>query len=263
MFYKRARIIRSRCHCEYENWKQIFSHQVNRRTMRERIAAARMISTLVSSPCWCSGQGPLQYNLSEIWAKKGLIHRKWLSTMPIWPNWPHFWNIMCSVCIVILRFSESAHFKTVPCSLKQKTRRRSTRPAIWGIAAATSIPSPIPAIMNIKAETLPHASMSVSYLVSGYSAWLVASPLSPPISLLRPPLWLPLEDSLDRKHLGQINNALLKIVGVVLTYLRMLMSRESSQRQVIPSSYGEHKWTISNGWTISHFQQTQKYHRAT
>ena len=39
----------------------IVSHQVNRRTMRERMAAARMISTLVSRPASEPGQGTLQY----------------------------------------------------------------------------------------------------------------------------------------------------------------------------------------------------------
>ena len=48
----------------------------------------------------------------------------------------------------------------------QEQRRESTRPVIWGIAA-TGILSPIPAIMNIKAETLPQwLNVSVSYLPS-------------------------------------------------------------------------------------------------
>ena len=126
--------------------------------MRERIAAARMISTLVSRPCWCSGQGPLQYNNQRFEPKRVSFIENDYKRCQFDPI-DHISGILCcrcSVCIVILRFSESAHFKTVPCSLKQKTR--STRPAIWGIAA-TGIPSPIPAIMNIKAESLPHASM--------------------------------------------------------------------------------------------------------
>ena len=73
-------------------------------------------------------------------------------------------GVQCSVYFVILRFLDSAHFRTVPCSLKQKTRKRSTRPDMWGTASAAGILFSAPAIMNIKAKPPPHppdVSMSV------------------------------------------------------------------------------------------------------
>ena len=113
--------------------------------------------------------------------------------------------MQCVYCNSQILGISTLHFKTVPCSVKQKTRKRSTRPAMWGTASSAAGISPIPAIMNIKAPSLPRMchNVSMSDLVSWYSWWLVSllSGLSPPISLLGPELWP--DESLDRKHLKQ------------------------------------------------------------
>ena len=135
-------------------------------------------------------------------------------------------QVCVSVYNLILWFSEWAHFKTVPCSVKQKPGKRAG-PGKWDTATV--------AIMNIKAN--PRCCQCPD-LFSWYSEWW-ASPLSPPISLLGPPLWLLLllDESLDKKHLEIANTNKIWVVDPkIQIYLRMLMSSESSQRQVIPAS---------------------------
>ena len=63
--------------------------------------------------------------------------------------------MQCVYCNSQILGISTLHFKTVPCSVKQKTRKRSTRPAMWGTASSAAGISPIPAIMNITAPPSP------------------------------------------------------------------------------------------------------------
>ena len=117
----------------------ILSYHVNRRTMRERMAAARMISTLVSSPASRSGQGALQsYNLSNQRAEPEKTHTKWLLMINLnlyqWCQLGTFLeydmlspvvhqHAVCVYCNSQILEISTQHFKTVPCSAKQKTRK--------------------------------------------------------------------------------------------------------------------------------------------
>ena len=116
-------------------------------------------------------------------------------------------HAVCVYCNSQILGIRTLHFKTVPCSLKQKTRSREERAQglLFGALPLQASSPPSRPLWILKLRPSLNGSMCQCpiYLVSGYSAWLVTSPLSPPISLLGPPLWLPLEESLDRKHLNK------------------------------------------------------------
>ena len=70
--------------------------------------------------------------------------------------------MQCVYCNSQILGISTPHFKTVPCSVKQKTRKRSTRPAMWGTASCAAGISPIPAIMNIRlSPSLPPPDVSL------------------------------------------------------------------------------------------------------
>ena len=85
--------------------------------------------------------------------------------------------------------------------------------------------------------------LTTRHLVSWCSAWCA----SPATSLLAPWPWLP-TDSLDRKHLqrsGGHTEAGTWQLALGSAHLRIFTSRLSSHRQVMPSSYGAHRWTMA------------------
>ena len=115
--------------------------------------------------------------------------------MPIWPNWLHFWNIIimllvqrsasCSVCIVILRFSESAHYTSKLCLVpwSRKPGRGAQGPLCGALLLLLQASAPSRPLWILQLPPPPDVSQCVNvrpglliFLVTGVPAvWPVPS----------------------------------------------------------------------------------------